>query len=37
MENNAYKKEVVRMLEKLDEKSSLWKIIYTVIINLREA
>lgn len=30
-----YKKEVLRMLEKLEDNSRLWKIIYTVLIELR--
>lgn len=32
---NAYKREVMRMLSKLEEKSSVWQIIYTVIKVLR--
>lgn len=32
---NTYKREVMRMLSKLEEKSSVWKIIYTVIKELR--
>lgn len=29
-----YKREVMRMLKKLDDNHRLWKIIYTVLVNL---
>lgn len=32
---NAYKREVMRMLSKLEEKSNVWQIIYTVIRAFR--
>lgn len=29
-----YKREVMRMLEKLEDNHKLWQIIYTVLVNL---
>ncbi len=29
---NAYKKEVLERIEKLEESSGIWKILYTVLV-----
>lgn len=31
----AYKREVMRLISKLDDNSTLWRIIYTLLINDR--